>query len=109
MTAQPIYPAIEPPAIGDGSATKIADGVFWLRMPMAGSIEAINLWALADDDGWTIVDTGLRTTETAAAWRQASFRPWRTGRCGASSSPISIPTIAAWQAGWRRNSPLGSG
>ena len=65
------YPPLEAPMIGDGSAMEVADGVFWLRMPMAGSIEAINLWALADGDGWTIVDTGLRTPETAAAWRQA--------------------------------------
>ncbi|WP_313801743.1 MBL fold metallo-hydrolase [Sphingobium sp.] len=65
------YPPLEPPPIGEGSATEVADGVFWLRMPMGGKIEAINLWALADGDGWTIMDTGLRTTETAAAWRQA--------------------------------------
>ncbi|WP_327753941.1 MBL fold metallo-hydrolase (plasmid) [Sphingobium sp. SJ10-10] len=71
MTAHLNYPALELPAIGNGSATVIADGVFWLRMPMGGSLEAINLWALADGDGWTIVDTGLRTTETTAAWRQA--------------------------------------
>ena len=65
------YPPIEPPVIGEGSATEVANGVFWLRMPMGGKIEAINLWALADGDGWTIVDTGLRTTETAEAWRRA--------------------------------------
>ncbi|KKW90736.1 MULTISPECIES: MBL fold metallo-hydrolase [Sphingobium] len=71
MTAQLAYPPIDIPAIGDGTATRVAEGVFWLRMPMDGRIEAINLWALADGDGWTIVDTGLRTTETTAAWRQA--------------------------------------
>jgi len=65
------YPPLESPAIGDGSATEVAEGVLWLRMPMGGKIEAINLWALADGDGWTIVDTGLRKTETAAAWRRA--------------------------------------
>ena len=66
-----LYPPLALPEIGDGSATEVADGVFWLRMPMDGKIEAINLWALADGDGWTIVDTGLRNTETAAAWRRA--------------------------------------
>jgi len=71
VTAAPIYPPLEPPAIGEGSATQVADGVFWLRMPMPGQIAAINLWALADGNGWTIVDTGLRTPETAAAWRHA--------------------------------------
>jgi glyoxylase-like metal-dependent hydrolase (beta-lactamase superfamily II) len=71
MTPGLSYPEIAPPPIGSGAATRIAEGVYWLRMPMDGSIEAINLWALADTDGWTIVDTGLRTTETTAAWRQA--------------------------------------
>jgi glyoxylase-like metal-dependent hydrolase (beta-lactamase superfamily II) len=66
-----LYPPLAMPEIGDGSATEVTDGVFWLRMPMDGKIEAINLWALADDNGWTIVDTGLRNTETAAAWRRA--------------------------------------
>ncbi|KEQ53540.1 Zinc metallohydrolase, glyoxalase II family [Sphingobium chlorophenolicum] len=65
------YPPLEEPEIGDGTATEVAEGIFWLRMPMGGSIGAINLWALADGDGWTIVDTGLRTTETSAAWRRA--------------------------------------
>ncbi|WP_179046198.1 MBL fold metallo-hydrolase [Sphingobium lactosutens] len=71
MNSKITYPEIEPPEIGSGSAAKIAEGVFWMRMPMGGRIEAINLWALADNDGWTIIDTGLRTTETAAAWHQA--------------------------------------
>jgi glyoxylase-like metal-dependent hydrolase (beta-lactamase superfamily II) len=65
------YPPLDQPEIGDGTATQIAEGIFWLRMPMGGSLETINLWALADGDGWTIVDTGLRTTETSAAWRKA--------------------------------------
>lgn len=71
MTARLSYPPIDMPDIGNGQATRVAEGVCWLRMPMSGKIAAINLWALADGDGWTIVDTGLRTTETAAAWRQA--------------------------------------
>lgn len=65
------YPPLEEPEVGEGTATEVAEGVFWLKMPMGGSIGAINLWALADGDGWTIVDTGLRTTETSAAWRLA--------------------------------------
>lgn len=65
------FPVIEPPGNGDGTATQIADGVFWLRMPMGKMVDAINVWALADGDGWTIVDTGLRSEETLAAWRSA--------------------------------------
>lgn len=71
VTEQLTYPPIDSPSIGKGLATRIAEGVFWLRMPMGSKIDAINVWALVDGDGWTIVDTGLRSMETAAAWRQA--------------------------------------
>jgi glyoxylase-like metal-dependent hydrolase (beta-lactamase superfamily II) len=67
----PVYPDLDPPATGDGSVCAIAPGVGWLRMPLNGRIEHINVWALADGDGWVVVDTGLRTPETGQAWRQA--------------------------------------
>ena len=42
-----------------GSIKEVADGVFWVRMPMMGRLNHINLWLLRDYDGWTIVDTGI--------------------------------------------------
>ena len=63
-----IYPFEQGPQTG--GAVEIAPGVMWMRMPMFGSIAFINVWALRDGDAWAIVDTGLSTTETAAAWRQ---------------------------------------
>lgn len=71
MTSELSYPLASAPAIGGGAALEVAPGVFWLRMPVGGRLEAVNVWALADDDGWTIVDTGLRTPESIAAWRVA--------------------------------------
>lgn len=53
-----------------GKAIPVGPGVLWIRMPMPGSLSHINLWAIEDGDGWTIVDTGLRTPETTAAWRE---------------------------------------
>ena len=38
-------------------------------MPLPFSLNHINLWAIADGEGWAIVDTGMQTTETASAWR----------------------------------------
>ena len=63
-----LYPFDHGPA--PGGAVEIAPGVRWMRMPLFGSIAFINVWALQDAEGWAIVDTGMRTTETAAAWRQ---------------------------------------
>lgn len=60
------YPLDRRPAIGE--AFPIASGVYWLRMPLPIVLDHINLWALEDDEGWTLVDTGMQTPQTAAAW-----------------------------------------
>jgi glyoxylase-like metal-dependent hydrolase (beta-lactamase superfamily II) len=59
-----------------GEALEVAPGVRWLRMrlPMAG-LNHINLWALADGAGWTLVDTGMQTADTATDWQQALAGP----------------------------------
>src|SRR3990167_8201776 len=62
------YPCGEPPA--PGTVHEVAPGVLWLRMPLPFSLNHINLWALADEDVWAIVDTGTKTPEVLAAWRQ---------------------------------------
>jgi len=67
------YPCGEPPA--PGQAVEVAPGVLWLRMPLPFSLAAINLWAIRDGEGWTIVDSGIQTPETAAAWREALAGP----------------------------------
>ena len=53
-----------------GAAREIRPGVLWIRMPLPFALNHINLYALADGDGWTIVDTGVSTDATAAAWHQ---------------------------------------
>jgi glyoxylase-like metal-dependent hydrolase (beta-lactamase superfamily II) len=60
------------PKTGDGSAVEIAPGVLWLRMPLFAGLPWINVWALADDGGFSIVDTGLRSAQTLESW-QAAF------------------------------------
>ena len=61
------YPIAEPPA--GGAALEIAPGVRWVRMPLPFSLKWINLWLLEDGDGWTLVDTGMQTSETKSHWR----------------------------------------
>ena len=55
----------EPPI---GETWEVAPGVYWLRMPLPFKLDHINLWMLEDGDGWTLVDTGINTDETRAAW-----------------------------------------
>ena len=65
------YPLEAEPQTGDGSAVEVAPGVLWLRMPLFASLPWINVWAIADGRGFTIVDTGLNTDATTAAWEAA--------------------------------------
>jgi glyoxylase-like metal-dependent hydrolase (beta-lactamase superfamily II) len=71
------YPCGDGPAAG--AALRVAPGVFWIRMPMPVAIGHINLWAIEDIDGWAIVDTGLHTSETMAAWRALFSGPLSGG------------------------------
>lgn len=59
MTAALQRPAAEaPPAPGE--AVEIAEGVLWARIPLpTAGLDHVNLYALAETDGWTLVDTGL--------------------------------------------------
>ena len=62
------YPIAEPPA--PGTATAVAPGVFWLRMPLPFVLNHINLWLLEDGAGWTIVDCGFATDEARGCWEK---------------------------------------
>ncbi|HUP31375.1 MAG TPA: MBL fold metallo-hydrolase [Usitatibacter sp.] len=53
-----------------GEALQVADGVWWIRMPLPFALDHINLWLLEDGDGWTIVDTGYGVEATWALWEQ---------------------------------------
>ena len=39
-------------------AIAVADGVWWIRMPLPFALDHINLWVLRDGEGFTLVDTG---------------------------------------------------
>jgi len=55
-----------------GEALQVAAGLLWLRMrlPMP-ALNHINVWALEDGPGWTLVDTGMQTPDTVVDWQQA--------------------------------------
>ena len=53
-----------------GEVRDIAPGVRWLRMGLPFALDHINLWLLDDGPGWTIVDCGITSDATKAAWEQ---------------------------------------
>ena len=70
VTAELTYPFAAAPA--PGHTQRVAPGLLWLRMPLPFSgLDHINLWALEEASGWTLVDTGMQTPDTAAHWQQA--------------------------------------
>jgi glyoxylase-like metal-dependent hydrolase (beta-lactamase superfamily II) len=71
------YPCGDGPATG--AALQVAPGVLWIRMPMPIAVSHINLWAIEDAGGWVIVDTGLHTSETTAAWETLFSGPLDRG------------------------------
>lgn len=69
-----VYPFESPPPAGQ--VLEVADGVVWIRMPLPFALDHINLWGIRDGDGWTIVDTGVQTPETVAAWQSLLRGPF---------------------------------
>ena len=60
------YPFARVPEAGE--RLEVAPGVVWLRLPLPMALNHINLYALEDGDGWTLVDTGLFTPAAVEIW-----------------------------------------
>ncbi len=56
------FPA--PPAAGE--AIEVAEGVLWLRLPLPMRLDHVNIYALDEGDGWTVIDTGFDTRRSRA-------------------------------------------
>ncbi|WP_340107143.1 MBL fold metallo-hydrolase [Pikeienuella sp. HZG-20] len=53
---------------GPGEAIEVAERILWLRLPLPMTLDHVNVYALDDGDGWTIIDTGFQTGKIKAAW-----------------------------------------
>ena len=60
------YPFPEPPA--PGAVEEVAEGVLWARLPLPMALDHVNVFALDDGDGWTVVDTGFDSRKSRAVW-----------------------------------------
>lgn len=57
-----------PDAPQPGTAVELAEGVLWMRLPLPMALDHVNVYALDDGDGWTIIDTGFDTRRTRGLW-----------------------------------------
>jgi len=53
-----------------GSYAEVAEGIYWLRLPLPFALNHINVWLLDDGDGWTLVDAGVSMPATKSAWEE---------------------------------------
>ncbi|HRE15027.1 MAG TPA: MBL fold metallo-hydrolase, partial [Usitatibacteraceae bacterium] len=58
-----------------GGTIEVRPGVHWIRMPLPFALDHINLWAIEDGDGWTLVDTGYGSDATRELWEQVLAGP----------------------------------
>lgn len=73
MTAPLRFPWDRAP--GEGEAVEVGEGVLWMRLPLPMKLDHVNCYAIADDDGWTIVDTGFDTRRSRAIWERLLAGP----------------------------------
>ncbi|MEH6671030.1 MBL fold metallo-hydrolase [Halopseudomonas sp.] len=67
MTSDLQFPLTAP---ARGGWCEVCPGVLWIRLPLPLRIDHVNVWALREQNGWTLVDTGMATAECIAAWEQ---------------------------------------
>lgn len=71
------FPWDEAPA--PATATEVAPGVHWIRMPLPFALDHINLWVLEDGDGLALVDSGFNSAITQENW-EALFQSHFPGK-----------------------------
>ncbi|MBW7836444.1 MAG: MBL fold metallo-hydrolase [Sphingomonadales bacterium] len=67
------YHEQQPPAVGE--AVEVAESILWIRMPLPFILDHINLWAIDEGDGWTLVDTGIKMPNLQRAWEKLLAGP----------------------------------
>ncbi len=60
-----------------GTAIEVAEGVLWLRLPLPMALDHVNIYALDEGDGWTVIDTGFSSRKTKAIWEAILKGPLR--------------------------------
>lgn len=73
--APPHFPFPSHPGTYD--APEVAPGIRWLRLPLPMALDHVNCYALEDDDGWTLVDSGMSTRHSRAIWQALLAVPLR--------------------------------
>ena len=60
---------LELPPPGAGAMKKLADDLYWIRFSLPFRLNHINLFAFDTDDGWLLLDCGIKGAKTADQWQ----------------------------------------
>lgn len=60
------YPFETPPQPDE--VIEVAPGLVWVRLALPFRLNHVNVYLIADGDGWAMVDTGIGNEATIAAW-----------------------------------------
>jgi glyoxylase-like metal-dependent hydrolase (beta-lactamase superfamily II) len=54
----------------EGEAIRVAEGILWLRLPLPMALDHVNIYALDDGIGWTLIDAGLASKRSKVIWEK---------------------------------------
>lgn len=53
-----------------GPRVEMSPGIFGMRLPLPFALDHVNVWLLQDQDGWTLIDTGIADDSTKTFWNE---------------------------------------
>src|SRR5258705_396452 len=54
---------------GPDQVVEVMPGVLWVRLKLPFRLNHVNIYLLADGDGWAMIDSGFGNEESIGAWR----------------------------------------
>ncbi|MFO0940908.1 MAG: efflux RND transporter periplasmic adaptor subunit [Pirellulales bacterium] len=60
---------------GFGIPVEVAEGIWWIKLPIESSLEYVNAYCLRDGNGLTLVDTGVNNEDSKTALESALASP----------------------------------
>jgi glyoxylase-like metal-dependent hydrolase (beta-lactamase superfamily II) len=67
------HPFETPPS--EGQAVEVATGILWMRLPLPMKLDHVNIYALREGNGWTVIDTGFASKRGRQIWRDLMAGP----------------------------------
>src|SRR6201998_1449400 len=84
---------------GPDQVVEVMAGVLWVRLKLPFRLDHVNIYLLADGEGWAMVDSGFGNEESIAAWTRLFEGPLahvKVTRLIVTHSPPDHVGLAGW-------------